>query len=104
MGVLDEEFIDVFARVVGWGALGDRVLAVLLRVDIGWTAWEEDSLAGVDEVSDGGGSRKERDFDRLTAAALDGGGILGPGALVIGEVSAGGNGDGDAGLHGSSMI
>jgi hypothetical protein len=72
VGVLDEEFIDIFAGAVGWGALGDRVLTVFLRVDVGWAAREQNSLTGVNEVGDGGGGREEGDFDRLAAAALNG--------------------------------
>ena len=104
MGILDEEFVNIFAGIVGWGALRDGVLTVLLRVDIGWTARKEHGLAGVDKVGDGGRSCEEGNFDSLATAALDGGGILGPRALVVGEVSAGWYGDGDAGLHVLLMI
>ena len=50
VGVLEEELIDVFARAVGGSALGDRILAVFLRVYVSWTAREKDGLAGVNEV------------------------------------------------------
>jgi hypothetical protein len=94
--VLKEELIDVFARVVGGGGLGVGVLAILVGVDIGWTAGEEHGLAGVDELDDLNWRGEERDFNGLTATAFDGGGVLGPGALVVGDVGAGGDGYGDA--------
>ena len=40
VGVLEEEFVDVFAGGVGGGALGDGVVAVFLRVDVGGGAGE----------------------------------------------------------------
>ncbi len=92
VGVLEEEFIDVFARVVGGGALGDGILAVFVGVDVGGAAGEEDGLAGVDEVRNGDGCGEERDLDWLAAATLDTGCVLRPGALVVGDVGAGGMG------------
>jgi hypothetical protein len=50
VGVLEEELIDVFAGAVGGGALGDRILAVFLRVYVGWAAGKKDGLAGVNEI------------------------------------------------------
>jgi hypothetical protein len=50
VGVLDEEFIDVFPGGVRGGALRDGVLTVFVGVDVGWTAGEEDSLAGVNQI------------------------------------------------------
>src|SRR5277367_5917652 len=50
VGVLDEEFVNIFAEAVGWGALGDGLLAVFLWIDVCWTTGEEDSLAGIDKV------------------------------------------------------
>lgn len=38
--VLQQKFIDVFARVVRRSALGDRVLAVLMGIDVGRAAWK----------------------------------------------------------------
>ena len=67
VGVLDEEFVDVLAGGVGGGALGDGVLAVLVRVDVGCAAGEEDALAGVDEVGGLAGGEIEGDFDGLAA-------------------------------------
>jgi hypothetical protein len=99
VGVLNEEFVDVFPGVVGGRALGDGVLAVFVGIDVGWAAGEEDRLAGVDEVSDLGGGGFEGDLDGLAAAAGNGFGVHGPGALVVGEVRAGGDGDGYAGVH-----
>ena len=97
--VLEEELVDVFAGGVGGGALGDGIVAVLVGVHVGRTAGEKNSLTGIDEVNglDRGGV--ERDCDGLAAAALDTGGVLGPGALVVLGVGAGGLGDRDARLH-----
>lgn len=99
VGVLDEEFIDVFAGGVGGAALRDGVLAVFLGVYVGGTAGEEDALAGVDEVSGFAGGGVEGDFDGFAAGAGDGFGVLGPGFAVVFEIGAGGDGDGYAGLH-----
>jgi hypothetical protein len=104
MGVLNKEFIYVLASAVGWRALGDRFLAVFLRVDVGGASWEEDGLAGVDEIGDGGGGGVDWNFDWKAAASLNGCGVLRPGALVVGEVSASRDGNGDAGLHGRLII
>jgi hypothetical protein len=71
VGILEEELIDVFARVVGRGALGDGVLAIFVRVDVSGTAGKKDGLAGVDEVRDLDWRGEERDFDRFAATALD---------------------------------
>jgi len=102
MGVLNEELVYIFAGGVGGAALGDGVLAVLLGVDVGGAAGEEDGLAGVDEVGCFGGGGGEGDRDWLAAAALDGGSVLGPGLTVVFEVGAGGDGDGYAGFHAAS--
>jgi len=99
VGVLEEEFVDVFAGGVGWGALGDGVVAVLVRVDVGGTAGKENGVAGVDEIDGLDWRGMERDFDWLAAAALDAGGVLGPGTVIVAGVGAGGLGDSDAGLH-----
>ena len=69
--VLKEKLIDVFARGVGGGALGDGVLTVFVRVDVGGTAGEKNGLAGVDQVGDRDGCGVERNLDGLAAAALD---------------------------------
>jgi hypothetical protein len=71
VGVLKEEFVNIFARVVRSGALGDGVLAIFVWVDIGWAAREKDGPAGVNEVGDFGGGGFERDFDGFAAAALN---------------------------------
>jgi hypothetical protein len=99
VGVLDEELVHIFAGGVGRGALGDRLLTVFVRVDIRWAAREENGLTGVDQVSDLGRSSFEGDLDGVAATALNSRGIHGPGALVIGEVGAGRDGNGDARLH-----
>jgi hypothetical protein len=104
VGVLDEEFIDILPGAVGWRALGNRLLPVLLWVDVGGTPWEEDGLAGVDEIGDGGGGGVDWNFDWKAATSLNGCGVLRPGALVIGEVSARRDGNSDAGLHGRLII
>jgi hypothetical protein len=100
VGVLDEEFVDILPGVVGWRALGDCVLCVLLRIDIGGAAGEQDSLAGIDEVGDLRWGGSKGNFHGSSSAALYGDGILRPGSLVIGEVCACGDGDRDAGFHG----
>ena len=100
VGVLEEELVDGLAAGVGGGGFGFEVLAVLLRVDVGSAAGEQDALAAIDEVGDSRLREIQRDFDGLAAGALDRVGVLGPGALAVGEVSAVGDGDGDAaGLH-----
>ncbi len=45
VGVLEEELVDGLTGAVGGGALGDGVLAVLLGVDVGWAAGEQEALA-----------------------------------------------------------
>jgi hypothetical protein len=97
--VLKEELIDVFAGVVGGGALGDGFLAVLVGIDVGGTAGEEDGLAGVDEVGDFDWGGEKGDLNGLAATALDTRSVLRPGALVVGDIGAGGGGNGDARLH-----
>jgi len=67
VGVLDEELVYVFAGVVGGGTLGDGVLAVLVGVDVGGAAGEEDRLAGVDEIGDLGGGAGEGDLDGIAS-------------------------------------
>ena len=99
VGVLEEEFVDGLAAGIGGGGLGFGVLAVLLRVDVGSAAGEEDALAAIDEVGYGGLREVERDLHRLPSRPLDRIGVLGPGAFAVGEVGAVGDGDCDAGLH-----
>jgi hypothetical protein len=99
VGVLEEEFVYVFPGIVGRSALWDGFLAVFVRIDIGWASGEEDGLAGVDEIDDLGGGGMERNLDGFAAGALDCGGVLGPGGLIVGEVGAGRQGDSDARLH-----
>jgi hypothetical protein len=99
VGVLEEELVDVFAGGVGGFALGDGVVAVLLRVDVGGGAGEEDGLAGVDEVGGLAGGGVEGDFYRLSPGASDGFGILRPGFAVVFKIRAGRDGDGYAGFH-----
>ncbi len=57
VGVLDKEFVYIFSGWIGCGALGDALLAVLVGVDVGSAAGEEDALAGVDEVGGLAGGR-----------------------------------------------
>jgi hypothetical protein len=99
VGVLDKEFVYVLSWAVAGSALGDRVLAVLLGVDVGGASGEKYRVAGVDEVCNLGGSGPEGDFDGLATASLDGCGILRPGSGVVLDVGAGGDRDGDAGVH-----
>ena len=70
VGVLNEEFIYVFAALVGGRALGNGVLAVFVWVDVRRAAGKEDGLAGVDEICDLRGGRDEGDFDGLAAATV----------------------------------
>ncbi len=104
VGILDEEFVHILPGSVGGRALRNRFLAVFLRVDVGGASWEEDGLAGVDEIGDGDGGGIDGNFNREAAASLNGCGVLRPGALVVGEVSARRDGNGDAGLHGRLII
>jgi hypothetical protein len=97
VGVLEEELIDVFAGAVAGGALGDGILTVLVGVDVGGTAGEENGLAGIDEVGDFYWRREEGNLDGLAATALDSERVLGPGALVVGDIGAGGDRNRDAG-------
>ena len=99
VGVLNEEFVDVFAGGVGGAGLGGWVLAVFLGVYVGGAPGEEDGVAGVDEVGGFAGGGVKGDFDWFAAGAGDGFGVLGPGLPVVLEVGAGGDGDGYAGLH-----
>jgi hypothetical protein len=99
MGVLDEEFVDVFAGWVGGTALRDGILTVFLGVYVGGTAGKEDSMAGVDEVGGFAGGDVEGDFNGFATGAGDGFGILRPGFVVVFEISASGDGDGYAGFH-----
>jgi hypothetical protein len=101
VSVLDEKLVYVLPGVIGWSALRNGLLAVLMGVDIGWASGKKDGLAGVDEVSYLGGRGVEGNFDGITAGPLDSSCILGPRPLVIGEIGAGGRGDGYSGLHGS---
>jgi hypothetical protein len=48
VGILNEEFVHVFPCWVSGGAFGDRILAVLVGVNVGRAAGKKDSLAGVD--------------------------------------------------------
>jgi hypothetical protein len=104
VGVLNEEFVYIFPRWVGWRALGNRVLAIFVRVDVCRAAGKEDCLTGINKIRGLRGGRVEGDLDGLAAAVGDGCGVHGPGALVVVEVSAGGDGDGYAGLHAENMI
>src|SRR6266851_228845 len=99
VGVLNEEFVHILPGGVGGGALGDGILAVLVGVDVGGAAGEEDGLAGVDEVGCLAGGGGEGDFDSFATGSLDCHSVLGPRALVVGGVGAGGDGDGYAGFH-----
>ena len=90
--ILQKKLIDIFAGMVGGSALGDRVLAVLVRVDVRRTAGKQNGLTGIDEVGDRHRGRVQRDLDGLAAAAFDCSGVVRPGALVVGNVCAGGCG------------
>jgi hypothetical protein len=99
VGILDEEFVDVFPGWIGGIALGDGILTVLVGVDVGGATGKEDGLAGVDEVGCLAGRGVEGDFDGLAAGFGDGFGVLVPGVPVVVGVGAGGGGDGYTGLH-----
>jgi hypothetical protein len=96
MRVLEKQLVYILARGVGRGALGDRVLTVFVGIDVRGTAGEKDGLAGVDQVRDRDRGGAEWDLDGLAAAAFHGYGVLRPGALVVGEIGAGGLRDRDA--------
>jgi hypothetical protein len=99
VGVLDQEFVYVFAGGVGGAGLGGGVLAVFLGVYVGGAAGEKDGVAGVDEVGGLAGSGVERDCNGFATGAGDGFSVLRPGFAVVFEVGAGGDGDGYAGFH-----
>ena len=69
--VLKEKLVDVLAGGVGWGAFGDGVVAVFVRVDVRGTAGEKDGLTGVDELDGLDGGEVEGDGNRFASAALD---------------------------------
>jgi hypothetical protein len=104
VGVLDEEFVDVFAGWVGGAGLRGGVLAVFLGVYVGGAAGEEDGVAGVDEVGGLAWGGVEGDCNGFAAGAGDGFSVLRPGFAVVFEVGAGGDGDGYAGFHGFYLI
>lgn len=105
MGVLEEELVYIFAGWISRGGRGIGVVAVLLGVYVGGGAGEENGLAGVDEVGCLAGGEVEGELDWIATGGGDGCGVLGPGAGVIGEVVAGGGGDGDArATHVSSIL
>jgi len=97
--VLQEELVDVFPGGVGGIGFGLGELAVLLRVDVGGRAGEQDGLAGGDEFGCRGGWVGERDFDGSAAGLGDRGGVLRPGLAIVFVVGGGGDRDGDAGRH-----
>ena len=99
MGVLEEQLVDGLAAGVGGGGLGFGVLAVLLRVDVGAAAGEQDALAAVDEVGDGGCGRLSGTSTASPPAALDRHRRTGARSARCSQVGAVGDGDGDAGLH-----
>ncbi len=100
VGVLEQEFVDVFAGRIGGIALLDRLLAVFLRIDVRAAAGQQNALAVRDEFGGCGRRLIERHFDGLATAALYGRGVSLPGTAVVVEIRAGGNGDGDArGFH-----
>jgi hypothetical protein len=101
VSVLDEKLVYVFPGVIGRSALRDGLLAVFMGVDVGGASRKKDGLAGVDEVGYRSGGGVEGDFNGVATGSLDGSRILGPGSMVIGEIGAGGRGDGYSGLHGS---
>jgi hypothetical protein len=100
VGVLNKEFVHVFPGGIGWGALGNGLLAVLLGVYVSRAAWEQDRLAGVDEVCDLGGGGLEGNLYGFASRFGYGFGIAGPGSAVVVEVRAGGDGNGYARFHG----
>src|ERR1035437_2151484 len=98
VGILEEQFVDVLAREVGWRALFDGLLAILLGIDVGAAARQESSLAVGDELCGSRGRLPQRHRDGFPSAALDRDGVLIPRPVVVLEVGAGGNRNGDAGF------
>ena len=99
VGVLEEQFVDGLAAGSAgadsgsgsWPYFWGLTSAPLPGSRMPWQLLMRSATAAWGEV--------ERDLHRFSAGALDRIGVLRPGALAVGEVSAVGDGDGDAGLH-----
>lgn len=99
VGVLEEKLVDVLAGGVGGVRLGHGLLPVLVGIGVGGAAGQKDGLAGVDEVGGGAGRGVERHLDGMAAGFFDGLGVDRPGTEIVVGVGAGGQRNGDAGLH-----
>ncbi len=97
--VLQKQLIDVVARRIGRGGAGMRRLAVLLRIDIGGRAGEQNAVAGFGKLHGFHVGEVERDHHRLAAGAGHGVHIVGQSARGVLRIRVG-NGNGNARLHG----
>src|SRR5208282_842780 len=97
--ILQEKLVEVVARRIGRGGFGMRRLAVLLRIDVGGRAGEENPIAGFGQLGGFDVGEIEREDDGLASGTEDGVHILGESAGGVLRVGVG-NGDGDARLHG----
>ncbi len=97
--VLQQQLVEVVARRIGRGGAGMRRLAVLLRIDIGGRAGEQNAVAGFGKLRGFDVGEVERDHDGLAAGAGHRVHILGQSARGVLRIRVG-NGDGDARLHG----
>ena len=92
-GVLEEEFVDGGAGIVGRGGVGAGGFAVFLGVDVGGGAGQEDALDGGEDFGDALRGFMEGNDDGCGAGGDERVKVLGQGALVVG----GGVGDGGVG-------
>ncbi len=97
--VLKKELVDVVARGVRGGGAGIAVLVVLLGIDVGGRAGEENAVAVFCELGGFDVGEMEVDEDGHASGSSDGVEIVGQGAGGVLRVRVG-NGDGDARLHG----
>jgi AcrR family transcriptional regulator len=99
--VLQEKFVDVLAGRVCGIALGDLLVAILLRINVGRGAGQKDAVAGSDEVGSFAGRCVQWNLDRFASGAGNSLGVLRPGCSVVLGIIAGRDGDRDARFHSS---
>ena len=99
VGMVEEEVVDGFAGGVGGSGGGIAVGTVKGWVYVGGAAGEEKAVATGGEDVDLRGREGEVDGYGLAAGVRDRGGVVRPGALVVGKIPGGGERNGDAWLH-----
>ena len=97
--VLEKQLIDIVACRIRRGRAGMRRLAVLLRIDIGGRAGEQNAIATFGKLHGFRIGEVERDHDRLAAGAGHGVHIFGQSARGVLRIRVG-NGNGNPRLHG----